>query len=224
MPKTEPDIYVYKITADDGIAPCPQAGMLTLGVCKPAIRRTASEGDYLVGIGSNVHYPDRLIFVAQIGKPIPGAIYYDPKGQYLRRRDCIYRSTATGLYRWVNHGGRRVHDPAIMPKQRNRDIGFCGSRPNAVVLPSRRFVYFGRDDANHSEAIWRDFPKILEKVTPLGQCHLVEHERGFAKKLLEFCKFILTRDWPGGPTLDKPHSTPKPGTCHDCGGRDRSEC
>jgi hypothetical protein len=34
-------VYIYKITADDGIAPCPQGAMLTLCVCNPAIRLTA---------------------------------------------------------------------------------------------------------------------------------------------------------------------------------------
>ncbi len=194
-----PDIYVYKITADDGIAPCPQDDMLTLGVCKPAIRRCAVENDYLVGVGSNDWYPGRLIYVAQIEKPIPGAAYYDLKGRYLKRCDCLYRTTAAGGYRWVNHGGRRVHDPKVMPGQMNRDVGFCGRRSNAVVLPARRFVYFGRDRANHSAAIWREFPDILTKVTPLGQAHLVYHE-AVPPKGVRLRKLPLCRRWAGRPT------------------------
>lgn len=210
-----PEVYIYKVTADDGIAPCPQDGMLTLGVCKPAIRRTAEEGDYLVGIGSNIWYERKLIYVAQIGPPIPGADYYAKDGPYWRRFDCIYKHLGGQNYVWLNRGGRRVHDPQKMPDQKNRDVGSCRSKPNAIILPSHRFVYFGQDRAGHSETIWQEFPEVLEKVWPLQQSHLVDHDPAFGTLARRFCESVLTRRWPNGPELDEPHDRPSSCTCHD---------
>ena len=34
-------VYIYKLTVDDGGAPCVHDGVWTLAICKPAIRSTA---------------------------------------------------------------------------------------------------------------------------------------------------------------------------------------
>ncbi len=39
--------YRYVLAHDNGTAPCPQNGLLTLATCKPAIRKTASAGDLI---------------------------------------------------------------------------------------------------------------------------------------------------------------------------------
>lgn len=208
----EPKVYFYKVTVDDGIAPCPQDGMLTLGVCKPAIRRTARAGDYLVGIGSNDWYPDKLIYVARVGDPIVGPDYYRRNGVYWDRRDCIYEHLSGSRYQWLNRGGRRVHDPARMPDQKNRDVGHCQGRSNAVVLPSTEFAYFGRDLAGHSAKVWECFPDVLAAVRPLQQSHLVNHAPAFARKAREFCEAVLLL-YEG--ELDSSHHRPASHACHD---------
>jgi hypothetical protein len=209
-----PAIYVYKITADDGIAPCPQQGLLSLAVCKPAVRRKAQPGDFLVGIGSNVHYPDKLIYVAEVGEVVAGAVYYEKRGRYWKRFDCIYEHIGGPDYRWRNHGRRRVHDPAVMPAQMKRDVGFNRRRPNAVVLLSRRFVYFGRDRKGHSREIWRDFPEVLARARDLQQAHLVNHRPAFHRQLLDLCERVLGT-CTAGSELDSPHHRPNAETCHD---------
>ncbi len=45
-------IYSYVIPTDDGSAPNPYWGICTLAICKPAIRRTARPGDWVIGTGS----------------------------------------------------------------------------------------------------------------------------------------------------------------------------
>lgn len=44
MPRT----YAYVIVNDRGGAPCYEDGLLTLAVCKPAVRRTAQPGDLVI--------------------------------------------------------------------------------------------------------------------------------------------------------------------------------
>jgi hypothetical protein len=45
-------LYTYALVVDDGAAPNPYGGVCTLTICKPAIRRTAQVGDWIVGFGS----------------------------------------------------------------------------------------------------------------------------------------------------------------------------
>jgi len=45
-------LYSYTIPIDDGAAPNPFWGTCTLAICKPAIRRTAKVGNWVVGLGS----------------------------------------------------------------------------------------------------------------------------------------------------------------------------
>lgn len=46
-------LFSYTIAVDDGAAPNPFFGMCTLAICKPAIRRVAGVGDWIVGLGSS---------------------------------------------------------------------------------------------------------------------------------------------------------------------------
>src|SRR5262245_52664126 len=45
-------LYSYCLRYDTGAAPNPFWGVCTLVICKPAIRRTAQTGDWVVGLGA----------------------------------------------------------------------------------------------------------------------------------------------------------------------------
>ena len=45
-------LYSYILRIDDGAAPNPFWNVCTFTVCKPAIRRTAKIGDWIIGTGS----------------------------------------------------------------------------------------------------------------------------------------------------------------------------
>jgi hypothetical protein len=45
-------LFSYCLRYDDGAAPNPFWEVCTLSICKPKIRRTAQEGDWVVGLGS----------------------------------------------------------------------------------------------------------------------------------------------------------------------------
>jgi Nucleotide modification associated domain 2 len=45
-------LYSYCLRYDDGAAPNPYWGVCTVVICKPAIRRTAHVGDWVVGLGA----------------------------------------------------------------------------------------------------------------------------------------------------------------------------
>jgi len=63
--ESSPKIYVYKLTADNGGAPCVQDNLLSLAICKPMIRKKAKEGALIFGFGAK-NYSERLIYNAHV--------------------------------------------------------------------------------------------------------------------------------------------------------------
>jgi len=52
---SEPDIFIYKMTEDNNVAPCIHDGIISLCICKPDIRTnpSADKGDWIIGLGSS---------------------------------------------------------------------------------------------------------------------------------------------------------------------------
>ena len=173
MPKT----FVYKLTSDRGGAPCappPRANagpLLTLSICKPAIRRTAQPGDRILGLTSRSlalreGYPlDAVIYAAIVSEAIDAREYYAPRGRYRSRPDCIYEfHRANGT---LAHSGRTpLHaDEAYLA----RDIGQYPYYRNGRTLLSSNFRYFGPLAVPIPETLW----SLRQMSDALGQGHRV---------------------------------------------------
>ena len=68
-------IYSYVLKTDDGSAPNPFGEVCTLSICKPAIRRTACIGDWVIGTGSRrvnlgdgkiIDFADSIVYAMKI--------------------------------------------------------------------------------------------------------------------------------------------------------------
>jgi hypothetical protein len=57
-------VYIYKLTVDDGGAPSIRDGVLSLAICKPAIRSTAKPFDLILGFAGNNLYEDNCLIYA----------------------------------------------------------------------------------------------------------------------------------------------------------------
>lgn len=143
--------YLYKLTSDRGGAPCappPPAGqtsLLTLSICKPAIRRTARPGDRILGITSQSlaareQYPlHAVIYAAIVSSAHDAREYYAAQSPFRYRPDCIYLfHRANGL---LTHTGRTpLHaEDAYRP----RDLGQYPYYRNGRTLLAEDFRYFG---------------------------------------------------------------------------------
>lgn len=85
--------YFYKLTVDDGGAPCVEANLLSLAICKPMIRSTADEQNVILGFAANSLFTDnRLIYIARVTKKLKNGEYYKEHA-YKNRKDCIYEWT-----------------------------------------------------------------------------------------------------------------------------------
>src|SRR3989442_13407131 len=101
-------LYSYCLRYDNGAAPNPYHEICTLTICKPAIRRVAKPGDWVVGLGGT-HSPmgdisDHVVYAMRITKRLTLREYDTFCRQHLRRKipkwtsrdfikrvgDCIY--------------------------------------------------------------------------------------------------------------------------------------
>jgi Nucleotide modification associated domain 2 len=142
--------YIYKLTSDRGGAPCappPTLGsrLLTLSICKPAIRRTAQPGDRIVGITSHAlaeceGYPlNAVIYAAIVSSALDSREYFAPRGEFRSRPDCIYTfRRSTGL---LEHARKtRLH---VDSAHAATDVGRHPYYRNARTLLSHDFRYLG---------------------------------------------------------------------------------
>ena len=168
-----PDIYVYKMTCDNGGAPCVESGVLSLAICKPMIRRRAQKGDLVFGFGSK-ELGERLIYVAVVTeKPDRGSYYVDPK--FSGRGDRIYFQDSDGnAQRRADAKYHRDND------QRPRDVGVRFER--AHVLLSKDFRYFG---ANGTTDYRSEYRRVADLVRQMGRGHRVNFHPAVHTELLK---------------------------------------
>ena len=173
MPKT----FVYKLTSDRGGAPCappPRTSalpLLTLSICKPAIRRTAQPGDRILGLTSRClalreGYPlHAVIYAAVVSEAMDAREYYAPRSRFRSRPDCIYEfHRANGT---LSHTGRTpLHAKETYLA---RDIGQYPYYKNGRTLLSRNFRYFGAEAVPLPETLWT----LRQMSDSLGQGHRV---------------------------------------------------
>lgn len=167
-----PRIYLYKMTTDNGGAPCVRRGLLSLAICKGVIRRMAEEGSIIFGFGGK-EYRERLIYIAVVTDKLDtGQYYWDPK--YKNRPDCIYemRDGAVCL-----KDGAKYHTES---DELVRDVGM--KFENANVLLSKDFRYFGKaGTCKYKEK----YEVIKAAIEGMGRAYRVNLKESLREQLLK---------------------------------------
>jgi hypothetical protein len=162
MSNPGPDIYVYKMVADNGGAPCINGNLLSLAICKPKIRGTAGKASLVFGFGGK-GYEERLIYIARVTAKLEGDAYYRQR-EYARRSDCIYRVENGQPVRKLS---AKYHFDS---DQRKKDVGFHFE--NAFVLLSDDFRYLGKKGTDDFK---KRYPKLRRLIENLKQGHRRHH-------------------------------------------------
>jgi len=174
------DVYYYILRYDDGTAPCVDSGILTLAICKPAIRRSAEKRDWIIGVSPKAH-GHKLSYAAHITARITGQKYYVAR-RFRGRGDCIYTFDRT---RFQLRPRLFVHSEA----DKETDVGNYPGYKNAVILKSARgsFWYFG-DKAR--EITREEYPALNHSLDRLKQGHRVYHSKKVRRELDEIIKAL----------------------------------
>jgi hypothetical protein len=199
-------IYVYKMTSDDGGAPCVRDDWLTLAICKPAIRSVSKRGDVVLGFAGNELYRDNcLIYAAKVTDTLDGRDYFS-NSRYRTRPDCIYR--------WDGRRFERKADARFHPSPTSllHDLGEPPEYGRAHVLLSEgaeSFRYF-RDKC--PAGYKQEFPHLRSLIENLAPGHRVNFEPPLLGELRRF----IARVWDAPSAYPE---TPLPETArdHECG-------
>jgi len=180
-------IYLYKMTTDNGGAPCPYRSVLTLAICKPKIRSTAEVNDWIVGFGGKV-LDERLIFVAQIGEKLLDGEYYKNE-KYFKRPDCIYRwDSISQRYYWSD--GKEYHRDGLN-LEHDLDNG------KALVLQSKNYTYFGNLGTSEYK---EKYPEIKNSIESLKQGHKINHSEELFDELSSLIEESIISEIKGKPS------------------------
>ncbi|MCD7896470.1 MAG: hypothetical protein LUG50_07305 [Planctomycetaceae bacterium] len=202
-------LYSYIVVSDTGFAPNPYHGFCTLACCKPRIRKTASEGDWVVGLTPKPR-GHQLIFAMKIQETMLMNEYWldtrfarkrpDFKSDLGSRGDNIYEPMPDGSFRqhrsW--HSMRDERQSSISykrfidvenPKTKEHDL-----RISKRVLIASEFVYFGTTDAV-------ELPRALREALAVG----IGHRSNFPPEIISFWQsFIATQ--PRGIQCNESHA------------------
>ena len=166
------NIYVYKLTCDNGGAPCIHEGLLSLSICKPGIRVSANVGDWIIGFGgkSVEELRGKLIYVAKVTAIEEDGNYYK-SDRYGDRPDCVYQSLDHG---YQYREGKQYH----FPGEFDHDLGRCPEFERARCLLSDQFAYFGgakdRPSIDAVRDIYDGLPRDFRKNHPDEIRHRLE--------------------------------------------------
>ena len=195
-------IYFYTLTTDDNGAPCVQDNLLSLAICKPMIRSTASVGDLIFGFAANSLRRDNcLLYIAQITEKIEGGRYYLDKG-FASRGDRVYDRRGE---RFVWRQGALHHGPNDVV----HDLGEPPDYSKANVLLSTDFRYLG---AKGTADYKTRYHAIKDAVEGLGRGHRVGHDEPLLLELVALKQEVWRDDQ--NRQVGRPSSTPRCGVSH----------
>ena len=168
------------MTVDSGGAPCIHNGQLSLAICKPAIRRTAKSGDYILGFAANSLYENNcLIYVAKVGNTLSGQEYYARK--YQKRPDCTYEFH-NGKYKWRTNAKFHSEDDL------EHDLGASPNYSSAKVLLTEKtadFRYFRNNCPIPYRMKYPSLAAFVHEMTQGHRNHLTPALETEVKELIE---------------------------------------
>lgn len=183
-----PTLFSYCIPIDDGAAPNPYWGICTLVICKPKIRLTAEEGDWVVGTGS-VNSP--------IGD-VSGCVVYAMKitrKMTMREYDAFTASRLTQkLPDWKNLDIRRrlgdsIYDFSENAVKQRKGVHSKGNMSTDLsgqfALLSRHFFYFGDKP--------KRLPRTLMPIVKQGQAHRSKSNSPYVESFVKWIHSLVIK-------------------------------
>ena len=205
-------LFTYCLLYDTGAAPNPYFGVCTLVICKPAIRRNAKIGDWVVGHGSKGRGDaGKVIYAMEVTKKmtmeeynkycldkLPGKIPDWSSNDYSRRvGDCLYDFS---------------HDDTDEMQVKMREGVHCGEDKEydlegKYALLSDHFYYFGKNSI-----------ALPESLYPIIHSSPGHKSNSNAPFIDEFIKWIKGLDEPRNTVLGDPNDSIDEACNNTCSG------
>ncbi len=124
-------ILRYILQHDSGMAPCIDAGLVSLATCKPKIRSSAKLGEWVMGFYPRPHPRGLVTWAGRVDHKVDVGDY---ERQYRGRSDAVYRAKRDGGYK------RLRTDYHFQPDEFRKDT----SAP-VLIFDAKATWYFGRN-------------------------------------------------------------------------------
>jgi len=179
-------LFSYCVRTDDGVAPNPYGGVCTLAICKPAIRRTARIGDWILGHGSKEHNSsNKLIYAMQIDRVLTLQDY----DRYCQKHLPEKLPNPTSFQQAV---GDSIYDFSVDPPNKRSSVhdspeNFITDMSGINVLLSKHFLYFG------DKAIL--IPENLRDVLHPNQGHKKQKNDPYKEVFLKWINSVANNRW-----------------------------
>jgi hypothetical protein len=139
-------LHSYTVMHDRGFSPNPFWGYCTLACCKPVIRRTAEDGDWVAGLSSKAD-GNRLVYAMQIEEILTYQAYYRDSRFAAKIPDYstgrIVHRCGDNIYKPLPDGGfqqlRSMHSEGTNENPETKAHDLSGGN----VLIAQTFYYFG---------------------------------------------------------------------------------
>jgi hypothetical protein len=201
-------LYSYTLRYDAGAAPNPFWGICTLVICKPAIRRTAEVGDWIVGLGSAKSpigdISDHVVYAMKVTSKMTLEEYdqfcktfvakkkpdWRNRDYRMRMGDCIYNYVAGSTNPKMRTG---VHIEENMEK----DLS------GLYALVSKQYYYFGDKPIK--------LPDNLRPIMHATQGHKSDTNQEYVENFVNWIESldIIPNKVIGEPQLKKQYSLEK---------------
>ncbi|NCD06258.1 MAG: hypothetical protein EOL97_09070 [Spirochaetia bacterium] len=209
-------LFSYKIANDTGFAPNPFHNVLSLATCKPGIRKSKKEGDWIAGFSSKAliynynkskSHPKRtfkseeLIYLMKIDKIITYKEYWESDEYNLKKysSDTLIQKNGDNIYKpTINFdmnnidlcsSYEQIKNSYHDEKNKSRDIS------GKYVLISNTFYYFGINSILLDSSI---SPKIPKTQSYYG---IRTHDKKQAIRFINYIQDKYEIGIQGHPTL-----------------------
>lgn len=194
-------LHSYVVEYDDGFAPNPFFGYCTLATCKPAIRRGASVGDVVLGVGSASNKRSgHVVYFMEVEEVMTYASYW-ADARFRRKRPRMQATTkymvGDNIYheedgRWVQEDSLHSNpDGSTNLDHLNKDTDVDR------VLVSSDFCYWGGSGLEIPEHLRSSHYK---NPWYMGRAHRNHFEEELRSEIVDWLRRQPSRGYKGKPS------------------------
>jgi len=161
-------LFSYKLVADTGFAPCPFGGFISLGTCKPQIRKYKNVGDWIAGFTSirldeKYRNNNRMIYLIKIEEKILFKDYWNNEKYAIKKPknnpEFFIERIGDNYYKTIASNPISYLDYEIIPNLHHKSSNQEKDLSGIYVLISKIFYYFGKSPISIPLNIHPDIPK-----------------------------------------------------------------
>lgn len=150
-------LFSYVVAHDTGFAPNPYGKISTLATCKPAIRRVAKKGDWIVGLTPKALGKRRVIYAMKI----TDRKTFEEYDKYCSEQKPIKTPQIPSAEKYEHYVGDNIYNSSKGGFRQSRHLnkGMEHDLKGEYVLLSKYFYYFGEN----AQPLKKKFSIIIPK-------------------------------------------------------------